>query len=108
MGPSQGDRALLGGSEYGLVEILQNGACQQNIKNLFDTWCSQLYKDSSQLCYDPALYSLLEKLWITWIVVQNWKPLNAPLRSSGAAVSTREKIAESNPANVHNGRMFTK
>ena len=61
-GPSQGDKALLGGSEYGLVEILQNGACQKNIKNLFDPWCSQLYKDSSQLYYDPALYSLLEKL----------------------------------------------
>ena len=56
MGPLQGDRALLGGSEYGLVEILQNGACQKNIKNLFDPWCSQLYKDSSQLYYDPALY----------------------------------------------------
>ena len=108
MGPSQGDRALLGGSEYRLVEILQNGAYQKNIKNLFDPWCSQLYKDSSQLYYDLALHSLLEKLWITWIVVQNSKPLNAPLRSSGAVISAREKIAESNRANVHNGRMFTK
>ena len=35
LGPLQGDRALLGGSEYALVEILQNGACQKNIKNLF-------------------------------------------------------------------------
>ena len=62
MRPLLGGRALLGGPKYGLVEILQNGACQKNIKNLFDPWCSQLYKDSSQLYHDPTLHSLLEKL----------------------------------------------
>ena len=45
-GPLLGGRALLGGSEYGLVEILQNGACQKKIKNHFIPQFSELSKNS--------------------------------------------------------------
>ena len=33
MGPWQGDRALLGGLEFGFREILANGAGQKKLKN---------------------------------------------------------------------------
>ena len=45
-GPLLGGRALLGGPEYGLVEILQNGACQKKIKNHFIPQFSELSKNS--------------------------------------------------------------
>jgi hypothetical protein len=41
-----GDRALLGGSEYGLVEVLPNGASQKKIKNHFIPQFSELSKNS--------------------------------------------------------------
>ena len=37
MGPLQGERALLGGPDYGFRKILANGAGQKKIKNLFQT-----------------------------------------------------------------------
>ena len=33
LGPLQGDRALLGGLEFGVREILANGADQKKLKN---------------------------------------------------------------------------
>ena len=45
-GPLLGGRALLGGPEYGLVEILQNGACQKKIKNHFIPQFFELSKNS--------------------------------------------------------------
>ena len=45
MGPLQGDRALLGGLEYGFREILANGAGQNKLKNWNDISCSEFQTD---------------------------------------------------------------
>ena len=52
IGPLQGDRAFLGGLEFGSKEILANGAGQKKLKNWNDISCSEFQTD-----YD-ALFSI--------------------------------------------------
>ena len=49
MGPWQGDRALLGGLEFGFREILANGAGQKKLKNWNDISCSEFQTDYDAL-----------------------------------------------------------
>ena len=49
MGPSQGERPLLRGPEYGFSEILANGAGQKKLKNWNDISCSEFQTDYDTL-----------------------------------------------------------
>jgi len=49
MRPLQGNRALLGGPEFGLGEILANGAGQKKIKKSNDISCSKFQTDYDAL-----------------------------------------------------------
>ena len=67
-----GGRALLGGPEYGLMEILQNGACQKKIKNHFIPQFSELSKNSLYSCVElcTMVAKSLEKNLVTKIRFQ--------------------------------------
>ena len=72
MRPSLGGRALLGGPKYGLVEILQNGACKKKIKNNFDQQFSELSKNSIHSCaeFGTMIAKSLKKNLVTKIECQ--------------------------------------
>ena len=49
MGPSQGQRAMLGGPEFVFWEILANGGGQKKSKNWNDISCSEFQTDYDAL-----------------------------------------------------------
>ena len=49
MGPSQGQRAMLGGPEFVFWEILANGGSQKKLKNWYDISCSEFQTDYDTL-----------------------------------------------------------
>ena len=79
MGPSQGQRAMLGGPRFGYLEILANGAVQKWIKigiKLSNSWVFLKTKRFCRLqeCQSKLLLWLETTVWC-WNLLekQNWK-----------------------------------